>query len=50
MEVNSSKKRKRKIYKTLTLSEENPEKPSSTSELFQSNVNTDNEHRGVISI
>lgn len=31
MEVNSSKKKK--ICKTLTLNEENPEKPSSTSEL-----------------
>lgn len=50
MEVNSSKKRKRKICKTLTLSEENLEKPSSISELFQSNVNTDDVAKGVISV
>lgn len=33
MEVNSPKMKKKKICKTLTLNEENPEKPSSTSEL-----------------
>lgn len=32
MEINSPKKEKKKIYKTLTPNEKNPEKPSSTSE------------------